>query len=36
MSDGHRILTNPRHNPVNAITMAGIVRDTGLTIEEFR
>jgi predicted RNA binding protein YcfA (HicA-like mRNA interferase family) len=36
MSDGHRILTIPRHNPVNAITMAGIVRDAGLTIEQFR
>jgi hypothetical protein len=36
MSDGVRLLTIPRHNPVNAITMGGIVRDAGLTIEEFR
>jgi predicted RNA binding protein YcfA (HicA-like mRNA interferase family) len=36
MSDGVRILTIPRHNPVNAFTMGGIVRDAGLTIEEFR
>jgi predicted RNA binding protein YcfA (HicA-like mRNA interferase family) len=36
MSDGVRILTIPRHNPVNAYTMAGIVRDGGLTIEQFR
>jgi hypothetical protein len=36
MSDGMRILTIPRHNPINAITMGGIVRDAGLTIEEFR
>ncbi len=36
MSDRVRILTIPRHNPVNAITMGGIVRDAGLTIEEFR
>ena len=36
MSDGIRILTIPRHNPVNAITMGGIVRDAGLTVEEFR
>lgn len=36
MSDGTRILTIPRHNPVNAITMGGIVRDAGLTVEEFR
>jgi predicted RNA binding protein YcfA (HicA-like mRNA interferase family) len=36
MTDGNRIITIPRHNPVNAITMGNIVRDTGLTIEEFR
>ncbi len=36
MTDGRRILTVPRHNPLNAITMGGIVRDAGLTIEEFR
>jgi predicted RNA binding protein YcfA (HicA-like mRNA interferase family) len=36
MSDGARILTIPRHNPVNAITMGGIVRDAGLTVEEFK
>jgi hypothetical protein len=29
MSDGIRILTIPRHNPVNAFTMGGIVRDAG-------
>ena len=36
MSNGSRFLTVPRHNPVNAFTMAGIVRDAGLTIEQFR
>ena len=36
MSNGERILTIPRHNPVNAFTMGGIVRDAGLTVEEFR
>lgn len=36
MTDGTRILTVPRHNPVNAITMGNIVRDAGLTIDEFR
>jgi len=36
MSDGSRILTIPRHNPVNAITMAGIVRDAGLRLDEFK
>lgn len=36
MSDGIRIVTIPRHNPVNAFTMGGIVRDAGLTEEAFR
>jgi predicted RNA binding protein YcfA (HicA-like mRNA interferase family) len=36
MTDGVRILTIPRHNPVNAFTMGGIVRDASLTIEEFK
>jgi predicted RNA binding protein YcfA (HicA-like mRNA interferase family) len=36
MTDGVRIVTIPRHNPVNAHTMGGIVRDAGLTVEEFR
>jgi predicted RNA binding protein YcfA (HicA-like mRNA interferase family) len=36
MSDGRRIVTIPRHNPVNAFTMGGIVVDAGLNIEEFR
>lgn len=36
MSNGARILTIPRHNPVNAYTMAGIVNDAGLTVERFR
>jgi predicted RNA binding protein YcfA (HicA-like mRNA interferase family) len=36
MSDGTRIVTVPRHNPVNAFTMGGIARDAGLTVEEFK
>lgn len=36
MPDGTRILTIPRHNPVNAFTMGGIVRDAGLTVDAFR
>jgi predicted RNA binding protein YcfA (HicA-like mRNA interferase family) len=36
MSNGTRIVTIPRHNPVNAITMGGIARDAGLTVEEFK
>jgi len=36
MTDGSRIVTIPRHNPVNAITMGKIIRDAGLTNEGFR
>ena len=36
MTDGQRILTIPRSNPINAFTMGGIVRDSGLSIEEFK
>ena len=36
MTDGVRIITIPRHDPVNAFTMGGIVRDAGLTEDEFR
>lgn len=36
MTDGVRILTIPRHDPVDAYTMAGIVRDAGLTEMRFR
>ncbi len=36
MTDGVRIITIPRHNPVNAFTMGGIIRDAGLSEDEFR
>jgi hypothetical protein len=36
MSDGIRFLKIPRKNPINAFTMGGIVRDAGLTAEQFR
>ncbi|MCZ7639669.1 MAG: type II toxin-antitoxin system HicA family toxin [Verrucomicrobia bacterium] len=36
LSDGARILTIPRHNPINAFTMGGIAKDAGLTPEQFR
>lgn len=36
MTDNVRIITIPRHNPVNAFTTGGIARDAGLTEEEFR
>jgi len=36
LSDGTRQVTIPRHNPIKAFTMGGIVRDARLTVEEFR
>lgn len=36
MTDGQRIVTIPRHNPINAMTMGTIVRAAGLTNDEFR
>lgn len=36
MTNGNRIVTIPRHNPVNAITMGKIVKDAGLSNEDFR
>jgi predicted RNA binding protein YcfA (HicA-like mRNA interferase family) len=36
MTNGQRIITIPRANPINAYTMAGIVNDVGLSIEEFK
>ena len=36
MTDGERTVTIPRHNPVNAVTMGNVIRDAGLTIDEFR
>lgn len=36
MSDDRRIVTVPRHNPVNAYTMAGIVEAAGLDVETFK
>jgi predicted RNA binding protein YcfA (HicA-like mRNA interferase family) len=35
MSNGIRFLTIPRHNPINAYTMGGIVRDAGLNADYF-
>lgn len=35
MSNGQRILTIPRANPINAFTMGGIAKDAGLSVEEF-
>jgi predicted RNA binding protein YcfA (HicA-like mRNA interferase family) len=36
MTDGERIITIPRENPINSFTMAGIIRDAGLSIKEFK
>ena len=36
MTDGNRIIIIPRKNPINAFTMAGIIRDAGLTIDKFK
>ena len=36
MSNGTRFVTIPRNNPVHAVTMGGIVRDAGLTVDEFK
>jgi predicted RNA binding protein YcfA (HicA-like mRNA interferase family) len=36
MTDGKRILTIPRHNPVNAFTLASIVQAAGLTADQFK
>ena len=36
MTNGIRIITIPRHDPVDAYTMGGIVTDAGMGIEEFK
>jgi predicted RNA binding protein YcfA (HicA-like mRNA interferase family) len=36
VSNGQRILTIPRANPINAFTMGGIARDAGLSVDEFK
>ena len=36
MSDGTRTVTIPRHDPINAYTLGGIVADAGLTVEGFK
>lgn len=35
MTNDKAIITIPRHNPVNRWTLAGIVKESGLTMEEF-
>jgi len=35
MTDGERIITIPRADPIHSYTMAGIIKSAGLTIEHF-
>ncbi|MBF0566298.1 MAG: type II toxin-antitoxin system HicA family toxin [Nitrospirae bacterium] len=36
ITNGSKIITIPRHNPINAVTMGFIVEDAGLTIDKFK
>lgn len=36
MTNGERIIIIPRAEPINAFTMGGIIKDAGMTIEEFK
>jgi predicted RNA binding protein YcfA (HicA-like mRNA interferase family) len=36
MTDGQRIITIPRANPIDAYTMGGIIKDAGLTVDQFK
>ena len=36
MTNGERIIIIPRADPVDAFTMGGIIKDAGMTIEEFK
>ena len=36
MKRGDQTLVLPRGNPINAYTMAGIVRESGMTVAEFK
>ena len=36
MTNGERIITIPRANPINAFTMGGIIKDAGTTVDDFK
>ena len=36
MTNGETIVVIPRNDPINAYTMGIIIRDAGLTVEEFK
>ncbi|MDH5680852.1 MAG: type II toxin-antitoxin system HicA family toxin [Spirochaetota bacterium] len=36
MTKDERIIIIPRNNPINSFTMGGIIKDAGLTIDDFK
>ena len=36
ISNGERLVTIPRNNPIKAFTMGGIIKDAGLSVEQFK
>jgi hypothetical protein len=36
MTNGEKIVTIPRNNPINSFTMATIIRGAGISIDEFK
>lgn len=36
MTNDERIIIIPRASPIDAFTMGGIIRDAGMTVEEFK
>ncbi|MBS1715954.1 MAG: type II toxin-antitoxin system HicA family toxin [Armatimonadetes bacterium] len=36
MTNGSRVVTVPRHNPIDQYTMGAIVIGAGLTVDEFK
>lgn len=36
MYNGSRTLIIPRHNPIKSFTLVGIVKSSGLTVDQFR
>jgi predicted RNA binding protein YcfA (HicA-like mRNA interferase family) len=36
MTNGQTMVTIPRHNPVNRWTLAGILKDAGISVEDFK
>jgi len=36
LTDGKRVVTIPRHDPINAYTLGSIITGAGMTVEEFK